>query len=214
VTPVPVAVLASGTGTNLRALLDALGPGAPARVVRVLSDRPAAPALALAARAGVATGHVPDAAALLAAVEGAGLVVLTGYLKVVPPDVVARCRWRMINIHPALLPGFGGPGMYGLRVHRAVLASGAAVSGATVHYVTDDVDRGPIIAQWPVPVRAGDTAETLAGRVLAVEHLLLPAVVTALARRGFPPGPVRLDAAAAAFGGVGKPMVELGHATD
>ncbi len=91
---------------------------------------------------------------------------------------------RIINIHPALLPSFGGQGMYGMRVHEAVLASGATVSGATVHFVTEEFDRGPIIAQWPVPVRADDSPASLAGRVLAIEHQLLPAVVLAAGREG------------------------------
>src|SRR5256884_230034 len=97
-----------------------------------------------------------------------------------------RFRWRLINIHPALLPAFGGDGMYGRRVHEAVLASGAALSGATVHYVDEEYDRGPILAQWPVPVRGDDTPDSLAARVLEVEHRLLPAVVLALARLGVP----------------------------
>lgn len=136
---------------------------------------------------------------ILAAVGDARLVVLAGYLKRIPPAVVARFRWRLINIHPALLPACGGPGMYGGRVHAAALASGAAVSGATVHYVDDEYDRGPIIAQWPVPVRPGDTPESLAARVLEVEHRLLPLVVLELARRGVPEEPVRLFAAGSTF---------------
>ena len=96
--------------------------------------------------------------------------------------MVARFPRRLINIHPALLPAFGGPGMYGRRVHEAVLASGAAESGATVHYVDEQYDRGPIIAQRTVPVHTGDTPETLATRVLAAEHELLPQVVLDLAR--------------------------------
>jgi phosphoribosylglycinamide formyltransferase 1 len=112
---------------------------------------------------------------------------------------VARFRWRLINIHPALLPAFGGPGMYGHRVHAAVLASGAAVSGATVHYVDEEYDRGPILAQWPVPVLPDDTPDSLGERVLAVEHQLLPAVVTALAQLGVPERPVRLFAKGSTF---------------
>jgi folate-dependent phosphoribosylglycinamide formyltransferase PurN len=112
------------------------------------------------------------------------LVVLAGYLKLVPADAVSAFDGRMINIHPALLPSFGGPGMYGIRVHRAVLASGATISGATVHLVNAEYDRGPIVAQWPVPVQPGDTPEALAARILEVEHLLLPAVVLAAARAG------------------------------
>jgi phosphoribosylglycinamide formyltransferase-1 len=102
----------------------------------------------------------------------------------------------MINIHPALLPAFGGPGMYGHRVHEAVLAIGAAVSGATVHLVDEVYDRGPILAQARVPVLPGDTAETLARRVLELEHRLLPAVVLAAAAAGKPvplPEPVGLS---------------------
>jgi folate-dependent phosphoribosylglycinamide formyltransferase PurN len=114
------------------------------------------------------------------------LVVLAGYLKLVPSDVVHAFAGRMINIHPALLPSFGGKGMYGLRVHQAVLESGATVSGPTVHLVTPEYDRGPILAQWPVPVRAGDTPETLRDRVLEAEHRLLPEVVIAAARAGRP----------------------------
>lgn len=194
-TPVRVAVLASGGGTNLQALLDALT-GSLARVALVLSDRPQAGALERARRAGVPAAALrdpADAAELLAALADADLVVLAGYLKLVPPAVVARLRWRMINIHPALLPAFGGPGMYGRRVHEAVLASGAAVSGATVHYVDEQYDRGPIIAEARVPVRPDDTPEALAARVLEAEHRLLPMVVLELARRGVPKEPVRIE---------------------
>jgi folate-dependent phosphoribosylglycinamide formyltransferase PurN len=110
------------------------------------------------------------------------LVVLAGYLKKVPDEVVAAFRGRMLNIHPALLPAFGGPGMYGRRVHEAVLASGATVSGATVHLVDEHYDHGAIVAQESVPVRPGDTPESLAARVLEVEHRLLPAAVRACCR--------------------------------
>lgn len=110
------------------------------------------------------------------------LVVLAGFLQLVPLAVVERYEGRMINIHPALLPAFGGAGMYGMRVHRAVIESGARVSGATVHHVSEEYDSGAIVAQWPVPVLPGDTPEALAARVLAVEHRLLPLVVEALAR--------------------------------
>jgi phosphoribosylglycinamide formyltransferase 1 len=200
--PLPVAVLVSGDGTNLQHLLDALRNSPVARVARVVSSRRDAGALERARRAGVTTAVLADpasAAELVAALGDARLVALAGYVKRVPAAAVARFRWRMINIHPALLPGFGGAGMYGRRVHAAVLASGAAVSGATVHYVDEEYDRGPIIAQWPVPVRQGDTPETLAARVLAVEHRLLPYVVLELARRGAPAEPVRLRAAGSTF---------------
>ena len=196
-TPVRVAVLASGGGTNLQALLDALHDNPLARVVRVVTNRPEAGALERARRSGVLTTVLKDPddpAELLAALDpGVDLVVLAGYLKLVPPPVVARFRWRMINIHPALLPAHGGPGMYGRRVHEAVLASGVAESGVTVHYVDEQYDRGAIIAQARVPVQPGDTPQTLAARVLEAEHRLLPLVVLELARQGIPNDPVRLS---------------------
>lgn len=139
-----------------------------------------------ARRAGVRTTvlrNPADADELLAALADADLVVLAGYLKLLPARVVARFRQRAINIHPALLPAFGGPGMYGRRVHEAVLASGATESGATVHYVDEQFDRGPIIAQRAVAVLPDDTADSLARRVLAAEHELLPQVVLDLATR-------------------------------
>jgi formyltetrahydrofolate-dependent phosphoribosylglycinamide formyltransferase len=183
-------VLVSGGGTNLQALLDALQQSPPslARVTRVISNRPDAGALARARRAvpPVATTVLrdpSDAAELLRALEDADLVVLAGYLKLVPAAVVSRFRGRMINIHPALLPDFGGPGMYGQHVHAAVLASGARESGVTVHYVDEEFDRGQIIAQERVAVHPADTPETLAARVLEAEHRLLPRVVLDLARR-------------------------------
>lgn len=199
--PFRVAVLASGSGSNLQALLDQCRPPA-AAVVLVVSNNPDAGALGRAARAGVATHVLADPAdgdALLTVLRDcrADLVVLAGYLKLVPAAVVAAFAGRMINIHPALLPSFGGKGMYGLKVHRAVLASGATVSGPTVHVVTAEYDRGPILAQWPVPVHAGDTPESLRDRVLAAEHRVLPAVVLAAAAAG---QVVRLTARAGAFG--------------
>lgn len=215
---VRIAVLASGGGTNLQALLDALGPDDPARVARVVSDRADAGALRRAEQAGIATAVLPDPAdpaAILEAVADAELVVLAGYLKLVPPPVVARFPWRMVNIHPALLPAFGGPGMYGRRVHDAVLASGARISGATVHYADETYDRGPIIAQWPVPVLADDDAASLAERILAVEHALLPRVVVTLAALGLPDRPLRLSARGEVFqvASGGAPDVKLDRRT-
>ena len=184
-----VAVLASGGGTNLQALLDTCQGSAPAQVVLVVSNKSDAGALDRARKAGVATAVLEDPSDGAAVVEllrahEVDLIVLAGYLKLVPEAVVEAFESRMLNIHPALLPSFGGPGMYGRRVHEAVLASGATVSGPTVHVVTAEYDRGPIVAQWPVPVAADDTPETLAARVLRVEHQLLPAVVLAAARAG------------------------------
>ena len=184
--PVRVAVLVSGGGTNLQALLDALHDSPLARVARVISSRADAGALARARRASVPTAVLrdpSDPAELLAALGDAQLVVLAGYLKLVPAPVVSRFRGRMINIHPALLPDFGGPGMYGQHVHEAVLASGATESGATVHLVDEAFDGGKIIAQEKVRIEPGDTPDTLAARVLEAEHRLLTRVVLELARR-------------------------------
>lgn len=189
-----VAVLASGGGSNLQALLDtARDPGAGFTVVLVISNRPDAGALARAEGAGVPTATIDpdgrDGAGLATLLRGARaeLVVLAGYLKLVPPEVVAAFAGRMLNIHPAPLPAFGGPGMYGRRVHEAVLASGARFSGPTVHLVDARYDQGRILAQWPVPVAPGDDPDTLAARVLEAEHRLLPAVVKAWARTGAAP---------------------------
>ena len=193
--PTRVAVLVSGGGTNLQALLDGLHPGT-AKVTHVISSRADAGALDRARGSGVPTtvlADPSDSAELTGALAGADLVVLAGYLKLVPPAVVSRFPFRMINIHPALLPDFGGPGMYGARVHAAVIESGARESGATVHYVSDEYDRGAIIAQERVPVLPGDTPQTLAARVLAVEHRLLPRVVMELAKRALPQRAVRLE---------------------
>jgi len=184
--PVRVAVLVSGGGTNLQALLDAFHTSSIVRIARVISNRAQAGALERARRAGVPTVMLRDpgdAAELLAALGDAQLVVLAGYLRLVPAPVVSRFRGRMINIHPALLPDFGGAGMYGHRVHAAVLASGATESGVTVHLVDEVFDRGEILAQEKVPVLPEDTPESLAARVLEAEHRLLPRVVLDLARR-------------------------------
>ena len=123
---------------------------------------------------------VLEAGAALAA-HGVELVALAGYMRLVPPDVTAAFRGRMLNVHPALLPEFGGPGMYGPRVHRAVLHAGASLSGPSVHFVDEVYDHGALIAQWPVPVLSHDDEHSLAARVLRAEHLLYPRVVDAVA---------------------------------
>jgi formyltetrahydrofolate-dependent phosphoribosylglycinamide formyltransferase len=190
-----LAVFASGGGSNLQALIDRFPTGADSdvRVVLVVSDRPNTEALERAARVGIDAVVIPVvgrpidlvARETLAALESADvdLIILAGYLRRVPPAVVRHYRQRMINIHPALLPAYGGQGMFGTRVHQKVIETGATVSGATVHWVDEEYDQGPIIAQWPVPVLPTDTAESLAQRVLRVEHLLLPAVVEAIGRQ-------------------------------
>ena len=186
-----VAVAVSGRGSNLEALLRALVADAPARVVLVVSNRADAAALDRARDHGVPAEVLLNPADANEWLESLArhrvdLLVLAGYLKLVPAAVIARYRDRILNVHPALLPAFGGRGMYGHHVHEAVLASGARESGATVHLVDEVYDRGRTLAQARVPVLPGDTAETLAARVLVVEHRLLPAVVLAAAAAGRP----------------------------
>jgi phosphoribosylglycinamide formyltransferase 1 len=186
-----IAVAISGRGSNLEALLNALRAGAPAEIVVVLSDRPEAAGLSLARARKIPTemlSNPGDSSLWLSLLErySVELVVLAGYLKLVPPEVIAAYRGRILNIHPALLPSFGGKGMFGHRVHQAVLASGATESGATVHLVDEVYDHGSVLAQMRVPVLPDDTADRLARRVLEVEHRLLPAVVLAAARAGHP----------------------------
>ncbi len=182
-----LAVLVSGRGTNLQAILDATrDPDYPAEVVVVVSDRPDAYALERARRAGV-PAHVvrwskdPEdfGRRLLQVLQAYGVewVCLAGFLRILDPQFVERYRGRILNIHPSLLPAFGGRGMYGERVHQAVLASGARESGCTVHFVTAEVDAGPVVAQARVPVLPTDTVETLAARVAEQEHRLYPEAI-------------------------------------
>ena len=185
----------SGRGSNLEALHEALKAGAAAKIVVVISDRPDAGGLERARQWGLSTEVLPspsDGAVWLAVLRryAVDLVVLAGYVKLVPANVIAAYRGRIVNVHPALLPAFGGQGMYGRRVHEAVLASGVRETGATVHLVDEVYDHGATLAQARVPVLPGDTPELLAQRVLEVEHRLLPAVVLAAAEAG---EPVALD---------------------
>jgi len=186
-----IAVLASGGGTNLQAILDYLASKSEKRsgdVVLVASDRPEAGALERARGAGIAqavlkSSRAPEGCVLtdLLREHRVDFIALAGFLRLLPKDVIAEYPSRILNVHPALLPSFGGAGMYGDRVHRAVLQSGAGVSGATVHYVDEEYDNGTILAQWPVPVLADDSVQSLAGRVLRVEHVLYPRVIDAVA---------------------------------
>lgn len=186
-----IAVLASGGGSNLQAILDYLEARGVARggdVVLVASDRPDAGALERARGRSIAAEVVRSTRAPYAAVLGdllrrhrVDFVALAGYLRLLPAEIIAQFPSRIVNVHPALLPAFGGPGMFGDRVHRAVLLSGARVSGASVHYVDEEYDHGTILAQWPVPVLDDDTIQSLASRVLKVEHVLYPRVVEAVA---------------------------------
>jgi phosphoribosylglycinamide formyltransferase-1 len=195
-----VAVLASGNGTTLQAILDAFCPptGAPVTVALVVSNNSAAYALERARLAGVPAvvvdhrGRSREAfEAGLAAVVDAhriDLICLAGFMRILTPAFVSRYPGRILNTHPALLPAFGGKGMYGDHVHRAVLDAGETVTGCTVHVVDEVPDGGPIVGQTAVPVLEGDTPETLAARVQAAERRLYPDVI-----RWWAAGRVELD---------------------
>ena len=178
----------SGGGSNFVAVHDfqrARGETAAGEVVLVVSNKSGCGALARAIERGITCAVLAnprDGDALLALLREHKIevLVLAGYLALVPSAVTRAYRGGIVNVHPALLPAFGGPGMYGKHVHAAVLAAGARISGATVHFVDEVYDRGAIIAQWPVPVFEEDSPDTLAARVLRVEHALLPRVVELL----------------------------------
>ncbi len=184
--PLDVAVFASGGGTNFQALLDHR-PDPPLWRIRLLVMNRDAGARARAEEAGVPVRIIPTkdrdpdevCRETLAALDAHDIdvILLSGYLRLLPAEVVSRYAGRILNIHPALLPAFGGKGMYGRRVHEAVVASDATESGATVHFVSERYDEGAILGQGRVPVLPDDDAETLAGRVLAVEHRLYPRAV-------------------------------------
>ena len=174
-----IAVLVSGGGTNLQALLDAQESGAlqSGEIVLVLSDRPGAYALTRAAAAGIETAVTPDEAALQRLLEARGieLIVLAGYLHILSAAFVARYPNRILNIHPSLIPSFCGRGCYGLHVHEAALRRGVKVTGATVHFVNEIPDGGEILLQKAVAVQPGDTPETLQKRVMReAEWVILP----------------------------------------
>jgi phosphoribosylglycinamide formyltransferase-1 len=189
-----VGVFCSGSGTNLKALLDAEAAAElAAEIALVVSNRSGAFALERARQAGKeavclsAKGFESEEAyvgALLGLLERhrITLICLAGYLKKLPAAVVRAYAGRIINIHPGPIPEFGGPGMYGHRVHEAVIASKRRFSGPTVHFVDEEYDHGPTIAHVPVEVRSDDTPTTLAARVLEAEHRLYPRVVAAIAR--------------------------------
>ena len=201
--PLSAAVFASGSGSNFQALLDAELRDAPWRIRLLVTDRDGIGALERARHAGIEARVVPlsgrspeevgrEILELLTA-AGVQVIFLAGYLRLVPPAVTRAYHGRILNIHPALLPRFGGKGMYGRRVHEAVLAAGSQVSGATVHFVDERYDEGRVLAQWTVPVRADDTPESLAARVLAVEHQLYPIAAARLCRAlasGVDPAPL------------------------
>jgi phosphoribosylglycinamide formyltransferase 1 len=190
---VRLAILASHEGTTLQAVIDACERGAiAARVALVISNNPDAGALRRARAARIPVLHLsgtthPDAASLDRAICAAliehqiDLVLLAGYMKKLGPATLATFAGRVLNTHPALLPRFGGRGLFGEHVHRAVLTAGESESGATIHLVDSEYDSGPVIAQGRVPVHAGDTVESLAARVQGAERALLVQVLGEIA---------------------------------
>jgi len=184
-----LAIFVSGRGSNFRAIHGATKSGEIAgRVALVVTDKPQCPAADYTRENGIEVVHYPapdmDPPALLQTLKQADIdfIVLAGYLKLVASEVVRAYPRAMLNIHPALLPAFGGKGYYGHRVHDAVIASGAKVSGVSVHFVDEEYDHGPIVAQVIVPVQPDDTPDALAKRVLQQEHRLYSKVVAALCR--------------------------------
>lgn len=190
---VPIAIFGSGAGSNARAIIEYERTGERAFSIElIITNRAEAGILSVAEQFGVRSAVLSPrgfstedayAAALIELLCGIELVALAGYLLKVPSAVVAQFRDRILNVHPALLPKFGGKGMYGIHVHRAVLAAGERCSGATVHLVTDDYDAGPILEQVRVPVREDDTPESLMARVQAAEHMLYPRAIERYCRR-------------------------------
>jgi len=188
-----IAVFASGRGSNFEAILDAMREGLlPARVCVVISNNSGAGALETARSHNIPAFHLSqkqfpsedafsDSLISLLQDHGAQFIALAGYLKKLSFPVVERYRNKITNMHPALLPSFGGPGMYGMNVHEAVIAAGAKVSGATVHLVDEAYDRGPIVLQKSVEVTADDDAASLAVKVLKIEHELYPLALKAFA---------------------------------
>ena len=181
-----LAVLISGSGTNLQAVLDAVSSGVipNAGVAAVISSRPGAFGLERAEKLNIPNMVIgkDETARLLETLESYNIngIVLAGYLSILPPEVIEAYSGRIVNIHPALLPMFGGKGFYGIRVHQAVLASGVRFSGATAHLVDSGIDTGAALVRGTVRVLDGDTAEDLQKRVLKIEHEVLVHAVKAL----------------------------------
>lgn len=186
-----IAVLASGSGSNAEAILSHFSKGTGAEVgevVWVATNRKEAGVRERATRFGVPESHVPksdiEAGALLSELRARGVdwVVLAGFLLKVPGDVCAAFEGRMVNIHPALLPKYGGAGMYGMNVHRAVKEAGEDVSGMTIHFVNEHYDEGDVVFQGQIDLAPEDSADDIAAKVLTLEHRHYPQVVEGLIR--------------------------------
>ena len=175
-----LAVLISGGGTDLQSIIDEHKKGnINCEIALVISNRKSAYGLERAKQAGITTACIKDQKELLKKLqdEKIDFIVLAGYLAILQEDLIKAYPNKIINIHPSLIPSFCGPGMYGLHVHEAALAKGVKVSGATVHFVSEEVDGGPIIYQEAVSIADLDTAEAIQKRVLEIEHKILPMVV-------------------------------------
>jgi phosphoribosylglycinamide formyltransferase-1 len=173
-----VVVLVSGGGTNLQALIDSN-----IKISLVIASKEGIFALERAKKADIPTVVIKDNTELLEKLKevNTDFIVLAGYLKILPKEIISAYKQRIINIHPALLPAFGGKGMYGLNVHKAVLEYGCKISGATVHFVDEGVDTGKIIAQKAIEVKPDDTPEILQKRIMEeVEWKILPLAVKSL----------------------------------
>jgi formyltetrahydrofolate-dependent phosphoribosylglycinamide formyltransferase len=192
---VRLAVFISGSGTNLQSIIDRCADGTiPAEVALVVSSDPEAYGLVRAEKAGIERAvyrrkDFPDGKAadnyLLALLDRhrIDIIALAGYLKMVAPAIISRYRGRVVNIHPGLLPKYGGKGMYGYFVHEAVIAAGDKETGVTIHIVDEIYDHGEVLACEKVPVMADDTPDELAERVLKVEHFLYPQVLKELSEK-------------------------------
>jgi phosphoribosylglycinamide formyltransferase-1 len=185
-----IAVFASGKGSNFKAILDAIKSGSipKTEIVVVISNNSGAGALATARDEKIPAIHCSRkqfdsdeefTSALLKRLDehGVNFIVLAGYMKKIGAAIIRNYKNRIVNIHPALLPAFGGAGMYGMHVHEAVIKSGSKISGATVHIVDEEYDRGPIVLQRTVEVSNEDTPETLAAKVLKIEHQIYPEAI-------------------------------------
>jgi len=178
-----IVVFASGSGTNFQAIIDAINNGyIEAEITGLITDRPGIGAIERAEANTIPVEIVPPSSSTATIKQklesfNPDLIVLAGYLQKIPPEVVDQYPRKIINIHPSLLPNYGGPGFYGDRVHKEVLKNREKESGCTVHFVTKEYDKGPIIAQRKVRVHPQDTPEDLAKRILKHEHQLLPNVV-------------------------------------
>ncbi len=179
-----IGILASGSGSNAEKIMDYFSESSDARVALLISDNPDAYALVRARGRGVPTAvfsrpEFAEGEKPLAALRDSGVdyVVLAGFLRLIPSNIIAAYPGRIVNIHPALLPKYGGKGMYGDRVHKAVIEAGEKESGITIHKVDEHYDEGAIIAQYRIGVAPDDTPETLAQNIHALEHRYFPAVI-------------------------------------